>query len=370
MSMWPAGLPDLFFAHIAAAEEERGRVYEPVIGLVTSNKDPDKLGRVKLRFPTLSSDDDSAWAPVVSIGAGAQRGWFFLPEVDDEVLVMFEHGDIARPIVIGALWNGKDQPPHANGDGANKVRGFVSRGGSTITFDDDAGTVTIADGGGKGTLTIDKQNKITLEAKTGDVVIACKDDLTIVAKEVELTATTQLEISSAGGDVKGGSDANVTVKGAAMVQVQGAQTGLDNGGASAPAMPQASPEEVPMELGKGGGGASGGGAGSSSRGGSSGGSSDANAPAAAPAPDDAPPGNPIPQDAPPEGDPPTDSVEVTVVDQDGAPLGGVAYELRASDGSVRTGTSNPEGVIREDRLPPGECTLTLPDLDEDDWSIA
>ena len=67
--MWPGSIADLVFANIAKGEEERGRVYEAVIGLVTNNRDPDKLGRVKLRFPTLSASDDSAWAPVVSVGA-------------------------------------------------------------------------------------------------------------------------------------------------------------------------------------------------------------------------------------------------------------------------------------------------------------
>ena len=64
----------------------------------------------------------------------------YLPEVDDEVLVGFEHGDIHRPYVIGALWNGKDQPPlqvsEAVGDGKVNKRVIKSRSGHTITLDD------------------------------------------------------------------------------------------------------------------------------------------------------------------------------------------------------------------------------------------
>src|SRR5690606_8938432 len=93
-------LPTYFSAQIWTAEEEAGRVYEPVVGVVTDNRDPQRLGRVKIKFPVLSEQDSSYWAPIIMLGAGKNRGWFFLPEVDDEVLVMFEHGDINRPIVI------------------------------------------------------------------------------------------------------------------------------------------------------------------------------------------------------------------------------------------------------------------------------
>jgi uncharacterized protein involved in type VI secretion and phage assembly len=238
-------LPSLFFSQIRGAEEEAGRVYEPVIGIVTDNKDPDKLSRVKVKFPTISADDNSWWAPIVSVGAGKNRGWFFIPEIDDEVLVMFEHGEISRPLVIGALWNGKDKPPDSNSDGGNKKRTFVSRGGSCVEFDEDQKKVTIKDGGGAGSIVMDAQNnKITIEAKQGDVAITCKDDLIIVAKEVQMTATTQMEISSATADVKGGSDANVNLKGGTMLQVQGAQVALNGGSAQAPQKPTANPQEV------------------------------------------------------------------------------------------------------------------------------
>jgi uncharacterized protein involved in type VI secretion and phage assembly len=70
------------------------------------------------------------------IGAGKNRGWFFIPEKNDEVLVMFEHGDINRPLVVGSLWNGKDKPPDKN-PGGNPRRVIKSRLGSKITFDDD-----------------------------------------------------------------------------------------------------------------------------------------------------------------------------------------------------------------------------------------
>src|SRR5687768_7153196 len=103
---------NLFEAMLGSETKERGdrRMYGVVIGIITNNKDPDKLGRVKVKFPWLSDTDESFWARTATPMAGNQRGMYFLPEVDDEVLVAFEHGDLRFPYIIGALWNGKDKP--------------------------------------------------------------------------------------------------------------------------------------------------------------------------------------------------------------------------------------------------------------------
>ncbi|HEY4410960.1 MAG TPA: VgrG-related protein, partial [Acidimicrobiia bacterium] len=74
-----------------------------VVGIVTNNNDPDKLGRVKVKFPTLTDKEESDWARVVSTGAGSSRGLQIIPDVNDEVLVGFEHGDVTRPLVLGGL---------------------------------------------------------------------------------------------------------------------------------------------------------------------------------------------------------------------------------------------------------------------------
>ena len=81
-----------------------------VVALVTNNDDPDRMGRVKLKFPWLSDSYESDWATHDAGGAGPDSGACFLPEVNDEVLVAFEFGDVGKPVVVGGLHNGKDKP--------------------------------------------------------------------------------------------------------------------------------------------------------------------------------------------------------------------------------------------------------------------
>ena len=114
-----------------------------VAALVTDVNDPDKLGRVKLKFPWLSDTYTTDWARSVQLGAGKDRGSVVLPEVNDEVLVAFEQGDIRRPYVLGGLYNGVDKPSLGSGlidgsTGAVKRRGFVSKKGHKLVFLDDA----------------------------------------------------------------------------------------------------------------------------------------------------------------------------------------------------------------------------------------
>jgi len=82
-----------------------------VIAIVKNLHDPEGQGRIEVQFPWLSDSLRSSWAPVAAPLAGKQRGMFFMPEVDDEVLVAFEHGSFNHPYVVGYLWNGKDIPP-------------------------------------------------------------------------------------------------------------------------------------------------------------------------------------------------------------------------------------------------------------------
>jgi len=117
------------FSQRTAPDGADARLPGVAMAIVTNNKDPDGLGRVKVKLPWLDDGFESDWARVVTAMAGAGRGLYWLPEVNDEVLVAFEHGRLDSLYVLGGLWNGKDKPPENNQDGKNNVRALKSRSG-------------------------------------------------------------------------------------------------------------------------------------------------------------------------------------------------------------------------------------------------
>ncbi|HEX7119495.1 MAG TPA: phage baseplate assembly protein V [Longimicrobiales bacterium] len=132
-------------------EPTAGRIYGVTPAVVTSTDDPDALGRVKVRYPWLGDDVESPWARVMSPMAGKERGIVFRPEVGDEVLVLFEHGDVRFPYVIGGVWSAADPPPEHGPDGDNHIRLIRSRSGHEIVLDDSPGAekIVIADRSGE-----------------------------------------------------------------------------------------------------------------------------------------------------------------------------------------------------------------------------
>lgn len=181
------------------------------IGIVTNNKDPENLGRVRLRFPWRSITDESYWARIAVPMAGPDRGTYFLPEVEDEVLVAFENGDINSPYVVGALWNGQEKPPANNADENNDISLIRSRSGHEIRLDDNdqAGKVEVTSAGGH-TITLDDAeggqlvvedaggNTITLDATEGAITLSGATKLSIEAPMLELAADGNATLEAGG----------------------------------------------------------------------------------------------------------------------------------------------------------------------------
>jgi uncharacterized protein involved in type VI secretion and phage assembly len=196
-----------------------GRVYGVVVGIVTNNKDPDGLGRVKLKFPWLSDTEESNWARVASPMAGKERGLYLLPEVNDQLLVAFEHGDPAYPYVIGGLWNGKDKPPAANNDGKNNLRLLKSRSGHIVRLDDTEGEekIEILDKSGKNSVVVStKDNSIAIKADADIKITSANGKLVVDAKGgIELKSSGAIKVEASGSlDLK--ANGQTTIKGSAV----------------------------------------------------------------------------------------------------------------------------------------------------------
>ena len=191
-----------------------------VCGLVIDNVDPESLGRVKVKYPYFPEAPESYWVRVISPMAGRERGWVSLPEIGDEVLISFEHGNFERAIVVGGLYNGQDKPPYANEDGKNNLRVFQSRSGHRVTFDDTAGEERVELVLGNEEISIicdDAESKMSVYCG-GDIEITTKERLSILSKEFVLKAD-EIEIT-AGSDIVMTVGQEASVEGSAQINLK------------------------------------------------------------------------------------------------------------------------------------------------------
>lgn len=209
-------------AELLAPPAHGGRFYGVTVGVVTNNQDPDGMGRVKVRLPWLSDEDESFWARIVAPMAGPERGVYFLPEVDDEVLVAFEHGMVEFPYVLGGLWNGADKPPESNDDGKNNKRTIKSRSGHIIRLDDSDGAEKIE--------IVDKtqKNSIIFDASANTITVKADSDITLESAQGKVIIKGQsIEIKSSAQDVKVESSANMDLKASAQMNVKGSMVNIN-----------------------------------------------------------------------------------------------------------------------------------------------
>lgn len=187
-----------------------------VVGIVEETTgDPERLGRIKVQYPLFGATIMSNWCRVASFFAGKDVGAYFLPAKGDEVLVIFEAGNLNVPYVIGSLWNGQDRPPVAGEQKQQDVRMIKTRSGSQICIDDTPGAEKIE-------VTDKSGDKVVLDAVKRSVTIAAGGDIdvsagpgkiTLKAAQIELSATAAVKIS-AQAQVDISSTGDVSVKGA------------------------------------------------------------------------------------------------------------------------------------------------------------
>jgi uncharacterized protein involved in type VI secretion and phage assembly len=238
--------------------QQRHKIFGVVVGIVRDIKDPENLGRVKVDFPWLgessesvaiSDEEDRAhsyWARIANFMAGNQRGGYFIPEVGDEVLVAFEHGELDRPYILGTLWNLDDPPPEQmDGEGKNDVRSIRSRSGHLISLNDseDSPSIQIVDKTGENSITIDSVNNAMAIKVKGDFKVEVQGNISIetqgelqvkAAQDASVKTDTNLKFEAgancdleAGGPAKFKSSATLEIDGTGKAEIKAATVSVN-----------------------------------------------------------------------------------------------------------------------------------------------
>jgi hypothetical protein len=223
---------DRVMQRAARAKKYRG-VY---LAIVTDNKDaaPDNPGyRVKVKIPTLAAEEQTFYARIVVPMGGKERGTYFLPEKDDQLLIVFEHGDIHKPLIIGTAWSKKQEPPEVNQTGKNNTKLIKSRSGHRVIFDDKEGAekLTVVDSS--------KKNKIVIDSVAKKITIECSGDIEIKAKQNVIMHSNALKIGTSekltgtGQSVLTHAASTFNVKASSEITVTGSQVTINVTGSPA-----------------------------------------------------------------------------------------------------------------------------------------
>lgn len=184
-----------------------GLIQGLTVGVVTDNKDPEGLARVRVQLPWHADGAVSYWARCAVLMAGKDIGTFFLPEIGDEVLLGAEQGDPSHLFVLGMVWNGKLTPPETNSDGKNHKRFIRTRSKHELMFVDDPAApearLTLADGK---TVTMTKdgiemtdgKNRILIESNSSAITIESSAQLKIKSQTISIEAGASMELKSSG----------------------------------------------------------------------------------------------------------------------------------------------------------------------------
>ena len=205
------------------------KIYGVEVGITTNVQDPDQLGRVKVCIPRLPGKPESDWVRVAQPSAGPDRGFYWLPQVGDEVLIAFERGEAQCPYVVGSLWNGKDKPMKAAYTDDNSTVLIQTKSGHQILLDDKGGQekIVIADKSGKRTLTFDVKNKkFLVEAKEGDVEIHAEKKIVLNCEDLEIKTKNNAKMDVASNfDLK--ADGQINIKASSNLTIKASRVNIN-----------------------------------------------------------------------------------------------------------------------------------------------
>jgi Rhs element Vgr protein len=189
------------------------------IGIVTDLEDPDGEDRVRVRIPVISADDDGVWSRVSSPDAGNSRGMFFRPEINDEVLVGFINDDPRHPAIIGML-NSSAKPAPIKASNQNNQKGYTSREGLKITFDDENKSIVIETPAGKKITMDENSGVVSLEDENNNAITMDSNGITIKSQNsIEISATGDLKLE--GMNVEINANANLKLSSSGVAALKG-----------------------------------------------------------------------------------------------------------------------------------------------------
>jgi len=182
-------------------ERSAGWLSATHLARVVSLSDPEGLNRVQVRmiaYAEIADQDLPLWARVVAPFAGDDRGAFFMPDIDDEVLVVFLQGDPRYPLVLGGLWSGANAAPASIGAGGNIVKRIRSKNGIQITLEDRQGqeTLTLETPGGQsvtlkdgpGTITVADSNGNSIKLDAAGITVNAASTVKVQAAKIDVSA--------------------------------------------------------------------------------------------------------------------------------------------------------------------------------------
>ncbi len=232
--------PDI---HSAPAADLLPAVQGLQIGVVTDlENDPDSQDRIRVRLPIIDPNEDGVWSRVACLDAGDTRGTFFRPEIGDEVVVGFLNNDPRNPLVLGML-NSSAKPAPLTASNQNDEKGYVSRSGMKMIFNDSENSIKINTPAGKkvtisendGIISIEDENnnKISMDDSSitvesgNDINLTANGDLNIQAVNIKLTASSSFSLSAGGSTLDAGSGSaklsspSVSIEGSGTTTIKG-----------------------------------------------------------------------------------------------------------------------------------------------------
>jgi uncharacterized protein involved in type VI secretion and phage assembly len=224
----------LSFHELVQIQKELGSAHDANrygvdIGIVTNVQDPDQVGRVKVKIPRLPDEPEGDWARVAQPAAGAGRGFYWLPEVGDEVLIAYELGQPDRPYVIGCLWSDKDKPMSGAYQNDNSTRMIETKSGHQVIFSDKSGDekITISDKSRKRTITFDVKNKkFVIEDHEGDIEMHAKKKIVLECEDLEIKTSKTAKID-VGDKFTLNVSADATIKASGKLQIKATRVNIN-----------------------------------------------------------------------------------------------------------------------------------------------